>query len=73
MDIQKVFGFYKKIKEKLEEELFIKKINKRKKVYERINNRSMDEDEIKHYKFFLFSVYSFILSISIILILWFLF
>ncbi len=49
--------------EKMVYHLFEKKIEKRQKIFERKYKREMDDDELKKYKFNLFTVYTIMLVI----------
>jgi len=56
------------IAEKIQHELFEKKIDKKKQKFERRHNYKMDDDEINKYKFNLFIGYAFVLVVPIILL-----
>lgn len=64
-------GFLNKIiiiEEKIKQKFFVEKIENKKMIFERKMKRNMGQDEINQYKFSLFTFYSILLIIPIILL-----
>jgi len=64
-------GFLNKIiiiEEKIKQKLFVEKIENKKIIFKRKMKRDMGQDEINQYKFSLFTFYSILLIIPIILL-----
>ena len=67
MKLHELFNLISRIEKSLMTVLFIKKIEKKKVLFERKYNREMGVDEIEKYQFSLFTVYALVAMVLILI------